>query len=666
MNIMKIRQPDGSIVSIPLRFSGADGVGITEAIINDKGELVLTYSNGTEANLGSVIGPTGPKGDKGDQGEAGPAGADGVQGPKGDTGAQGPIGPAGEDGTPCTHSWDGTILTITSASGTSSADLKGEKGDKGDKGETGETGKQGETGPTGPAGADGYTPVKGTDYFTPEDVAQITNDVSSLIGTHNTATDSHNDIRILVKELTDRLNALANSTDEDLDQMAEIVEYIKDNKELIDSITTSKVSVTDIIDNLTTNVANKPLSAAQGVALKALIDAIVIPTALAQLTDDATHRLVTDNEKATWNGKANKSDIPDVSKFVTEDDLPTVPTTVGAFINDSGYVTNADLNQRGYLTSIPDRYATNESVGNRLFDYEKTTSAASKLAEAKAYTDSQIAATLGSDVTAAYNAFKTIQTFLNTDTSGAAALVSDVNTIKSNYATKDYVRSSGSNTQATGANATAEGEGTVASGRGAHAQGGKTVSEYPDANGVKRIPEAAGLFSHSGGINTRAEGDYSRTDGNATTALGMGSVAEGHYTIASGEYSRADGERTVASGKHASASGHNTRATGEDSRTNGRDTIASALYSYAGGLGTKATVPAQRSIGKYNSINENALFIVGNGSSDSDRKNAFEVLTSGAAHVQAVDTSDYSVVNVAYLNAVIAELRAEIAALKGE
>ena len=32
----------------------------------------------------------------------------------------------------CTHSWAGTVLTVTSASGTSSADLKGEKGDKGD------------------------------------------------------------------------------------------------------------------------------------------------------------------------------------------------------------------------------------------------------------------------------------------------------------------------------------------------------------------------------------------------------------------------------------------------------------------------------------------------------------------------------------------------------
>lgn len=49
---------------------------------------------------------------------------------------------------------------------------------------------------------------------------------------------------------------------------------------MIDGITTGKVSVTDIVDNLTTNASNKPLSAAQGVALKALIDGIIIPEVL--------------------------------------------------------------------------------------------------------------------------------------------------------------------------------------------------------------------------------------------------------------------------------------------------------------------------------------------------------------------------------------------------
>ena len=114
----------------------------------------------------------------------------------------------------------------------------------------------------------------------PTKVSDLTNDsgyatetyVGTAVSTHNTATDSHNDIRLLISGLTTRLNALADSDDTTLDQMSEIVAYIKSNKSLIEEVTTNKINVADIIDNLTTNVSNKPLSAAQGVALKTLID----------------------------------------------------------------------------------------------------------------------------------------------------------------------------------------------------------------------------------------------------------------------------------------------------------------------------------------------------------------------------------------------------------
>ena len=134
-----------------------------------------------------------------------------------------------------------------------------------------------ETDPTVPAWA--KEPTKPT-YTAVEVGADASGTAEAKVSVHNTAVDAHSDIRLLVQELTTRLNALADSDDDTLDQMSEIVAYIKSNKSLIDAITTQKVSVTDIIDNLTTNVANKPLSAAQGVALKALIDGIAIPEAL--------------------------------------------------------------------------------------------------------------------------------------------------------------------------------------------------------------------------------------------------------------------------------------------------------------------------------------------------------------------------------------------------
>ena len=177
----------------------------------------------------------------------------------------------------------------------------------------------------------------------------------NTVSEHNTSEDAHSDIRLLVAGLTSRLNALADSDDTTLDQLSELVAYIKANRELIDSVTTGKVSVSDIIDNLTTNISNKPLSAAQGVALKALIDAIIVPTKVSELQNDAgyltQHQDISDlrthiengtvhitaAERTKWNKKSDFSgSYNDLSDKPT---IPTVPTQVSAFNNDAGYLT---------------------------------------------------------------------------------------------------------------------------------------------------------------------------------------------------------------------------------------------------------------------------------------------------------------------------------------
>ena len=109
---------------------GIDG-GIDAVAINESGSLVITMTDGTEKDLGKVVGDTGetgPQGPKGDTGDTGP------QGPKGDTGETGPQGPKGDTGE------------------------TGPQGPKGDTGETGPVGPQGpkgDTGDTGPQGTDG-------------------------------------------------------------------------------------------------------------------------------------------------------------------------------------------------------------------------------------------------------------------------------------------------------------------------------------------------------------------------------------------------------------------------------------------------------------------------------------------------------------------------------
>lgn len=220
---------------------GPQGVQGEQGIQGPKGE------QGPKGDTGEV-GPQGPKGDtgsqgiqgpKGDQGEQGPAGKDGAQGPKGDQGIQGEVGPKGDKGDAFTYD----MFT--------SEQLEGLRGPKGDKGE--------------PA-SDKLSELN-------NDAGFITlNEVNSAVNSHNTEVEAHNDIRELISNLTTRLNTVANSDDITLDQLSEIVTYIKSNKDLIDSITTNKINTSDIIDNLTTNLSTKVLSASQGVLIKDLID----------------------------------------------------------------------------------------------------------------------------------------------------------------------------------------------------------------------------------------------------------------------------------------------------------------------------------------------------------------------------------------------------------
>ena len=114
----------------------------------------------------------------------------------------------GEDGVSVTHSWNGTTLTVTSASGTSSVNLKGDPGTNGTNGTNGvgvssiqqtttstaddgnniitvtltngntstftiQNGSKGSTGGKGDKGDAGYSPVRGTDYWTASDKAEI-------------------------------------------------------------------------------------------------------------------------------------------------------------------------------------------------------------------------------------------------------------------------------------------------------------------------------------------------------------------------------------------------------------------------------------------------------------------------------------------------------------
>lgn len=82
------------------------------------------------------------------------------------------------------------------------------------------------------------------------------------------------------------LQTLVGSDDVSLDTLQEIVTYIKSNKTILDSVTTTKVSVSDIIDDFVHTDTNKPASANRA---KVLNDLIVALTAVVALNTAARH-----------------------------------------------------------------------------------------------------------------------------------------------------------------------------------------------------------------------------------------------------------------------------------------------------------------------------------------------------------------------------------------
>ena len=124
-------------------------------------------------------------------------------------------------------------------------------------------------------------------------------------------------------------------------------------------------------------------------------------------------------------------------------------------------------------------------------------------------------------------------------------------------------------------------------------------------------------------------GNYSAAEGYNVISSGYCSHAEGSFTTASGSDSHAEGNDTTASGLDSHAEGVFSIASGDYSHAEGSDTKASGYASHAGGLHTVADGNYMTAIGKYNTRNSSKAFVIGNGTSDKDRSNAFAVDWTG-------------------------------------
>lgn len=160
------------------------------------------------------------------------------------------------------------------------------------------------------------------------------------------------------------------------------------------------------------------------------------------------------------------------------------------------------------------------------------------------------------------------------------------------------------------------------------------------ATATECFSKAVKLFTLEHLLDGEADGslrsNMSTPEGSGYT-LGEGAVALGGSTEASGEGAFASGYYAEASGFTSFATGLRTEATGEFAFAEGRDAKATGYVSHAQGLHTIAQGLAQTAIGKYNvaqgtdspAASTDHAFIIGNGTSDTDRSNAFAIKWNG-------------------------------------
>ena len=157
------------------------------------------------------------------------------------------------------------------------------------------------------------------------DVTEYVNErVDELINGASGMFDTLGEIETAVKNKIDKVSGKGLSTND----------FTNAYKDKVDSALQSYTE-TDPTVPAWAKAANKPTYTASEVG--ALPSTTVIPTTLAGLAEDSTHRVVTDAEKTAWNAKSNFS-----GSYNDLTNKPTIPSVVGLATEE--YVNNAVTN----------------------------------------------------------------------------------------------------------------------------------------------------------------------------------------------------------------------------------------------------------------------------------------------------------------------------------
>lgn len=167
-------------------------------------------------------------------------------------------------------------------------------------------------------------------------------------------------------------------------------------------------------------------------------------------------------------------------------------------------------------------------------------------------------------------------------------------------------------------------------------QTGSDVGDYSQVYGAWCI--ASGDYAHAEGNGTKARGDFSHVEGYGCEADYIWDIHEDPFEpdqelSFAGLYAHAEGYKTYTCYEGAHAEGGYTRAEGAGAHAEGGWSQALSYFSHAQNLGTIASGEAQTAIGKYNVSNSNYAFIIGGGTSDTNRKTILAVDWQGNIHI---------------------------------
>ena len=376
----------------------------------------------------------------------------------------------------------------------------------------------------------------------------------------------------------------------------------------------------------------------------------------AKVDDLVTNGVSSDGANVDLTGYAKKSDIPDVSKFIT-----SIP---------SEYVTESELNAKGYLTQhidISGKADKNHTHSQYLTEHQSLDGYATETYVTNKISEAQLQGgngesvdlsgyALKSEIPDVSGFIKTIPSEYVTETelnnaianieipessgggngvgqAGAGTNAEIFNDYTNNVASEEYAHAEGYMTSATAMRSHAEGQSTKAEGVASHAEGTSCTASGHSSHAEGDNCRASGQQAHAEGWKCIASGGYSHAEGTECQATNSGAHAEGSGCRAEGRYSHAEGFLSQATANYSHAEGYTTKVTGQKSHAEGSNTIASGAVSHAEGGYTEAASQYQHAQGSYNIVDSNGKYahIVGNGTSSTARSNAHTLDWQGNA-----------------------------------